>query len=148
MPDRDVLLAKAATIQKCLERIRVTTDLKPAALDSIDAQDIFVLNLQRAIQAAIDLASHIISSEGLGVVETIRGSFVLLENEKIIKKSLSRKMQAMVGFRNIAVHDYQAIDPAILKAILTKHLKDLEDFYVAVIGHFGISKKPARRRSK
>jgi uncharacterized protein YutE (UPF0331/DUF86 family) len=148
MPDQDVLLAKAATILKCLKRIHETTGLKPASLDSIDVQDIFVLNLQRAIQAAIDLASHVISSEGLGIVETIKGNFLLLEKEKIIRKSLSKKMQAMVGFRNIAVHDYQAIDPAVLKAILTKHLKDLEDFYVAVIEHYGISKKPARRKSK
>ena len=43
-------------------------------------------------------------------------------------------MQKMVGFRNIAVHYYQAIDPNILKSIISHHLKDLEDFYSCVIG--------------
>lgn len=58
MPDRDVVLAKVAAIQRCLKRIQETTQLDPASLDDIDKQDIFVLNLQRAVQAAIDLATH------------------------------------------------------------------------------------------
>ena len=62
MPDRDVVLAKAAAIQRCLRRIEEVTGLKPASLADQDTQDIFVLNLQRAIQSAIDLASHIIAA--------------------------------------------------------------------------------------
>lgn len=46
MPDRDILLAKMATIQRCLKRIRETTGLDPESLDNIDREDIFVLNLQ------------------------------------------------------------------------------------------------------
>lgn len=42
-------------------------------------------------------------------------------------------MQSMVGFRNIAIHDYQSIDVDILKSILTKNLKDIEEFYATVI---------------
>jgi len=42
----------------------------------------------------------------------------LPENAKIITKSLSKKMQSMVGFGNIAIHDYQAPDPNILRARL------------------------------
>jgi uncharacterized protein YutE (UPF0331/DUF86 family) len=48
-------------------------------------------------------------------------------------------MQSMVGFRNIAIHDYQALDPGILKSILSKHLKDLEEFYATVVIHFGFA---------
>jgi len=126
MPDRDVVLAKVAAIQKCLRRIRDVTRLNPDRLDELDIQDIFALNLQRAIQSAIDLATHIVASESLGISDTIRGNFVLLENAKIITKTLSKKMQSMVGFRNIAIHDYQILDIDILKAILSKNLKDLE----------------------
>ena len=32
----------------------------------------------------------------------------------------------MVGFRNIAVHDYQALKLDILEAILEKHINDLK----------------------
>lgn len=136
MPDRDVMLAKVAMIQRCLRRIKETTDLKPESLDDIDKQDIFILNLQRAIQAAIDLATHIIASEGLGLSDTIKGNFTLLKNAGIINEELACRMESMVGFRNIAVHDYQVIDIDILKSILTKHLKDIEDFYTTVLLYF------------
>lgn len=141
MPDRDVVLAKVAAIQKCLRRIKHVTDLDPDRLDELDAQDIFVLNLQRAIQSTIDLATHIVASEGLGISDTIGGNFVLLKHSKIITKSLSKKMQSMVGFRNIAIHNYQALDVNILKAILSKNLKDIEQFYTAVLTHFHMAKK-------
>jgi uncharacterized protein YutE (UPF0331/DUF86 family) len=141
MPDRDVVLAKVAAIQKCLRRIKDVTGLDSDRLDEIDAQEIFILNLQRAVQSAIDLATHIVASEGLGIPDTIRGNFVLLERVKIITKPLSKKMQSMVGFRNIAIHDYQTLDVDILKAILSKNLKDIELFYTGVLTHFHIAPK-------
>lgn len=136
MPDRDVVLAKVASIQKCLERIRDVTSLDPENLDDINRQDIFVLNLQRAIQASIDLASHIVASEGLGLPETVRGNFALLRDKSVIDPETASKMEKMTGFRNIAIHDYQALNLDILKSILTCNLRDLEDFYVAVLTSF------------
>jgi len=141
MPDRDVVLAKVAAIQKYLRRIKDVTGLDSDRLDEIDAQEIFVLNLQRAIQSAIDLATHIVASEGLGIPDTIRGNLVLLERAEIITKTLSKKMQSMVGFRNIAIHDYQALDVDVLKAILSKNLKDIEQYYTAVLTHFHMAPK-------
>ena len=148
MPDRDVVLAKVAAVQRCLRRIKDVTGIDAARLDDVDAQDIFVLNLQRAIQSSIDLATHVIASEGLGLSDTVRGNFVLLANAKIITKTLSKKMESMVGFRNIAIHEYQALDVDILKAILTRHLKDLEHFYTTILKRFGYSKKKRPRRTR
>jgi uncharacterized protein YutE (UPF0331/DUF86 family) len=136
MPDKDVVLAKVAVIQRCLKRIRETTQMDSGSLDDMDKQDIFVLNLQRAVQAAIDLTTHIVASEGLGLSDTIKGNFKLLQNTGILAEDLMRRMESMVGFRNIAIHDYQAIDKGILKSILVNNLKDLEDFYTVVLRHF------------
>jgi uncharacterized protein YutE (UPF0331/DUF86 family) len=60
--DPDIVLAKVAIIQRCLDRIRSVTHMDPNRLENIDIQDIFVLNLQRAIQAAIDLGAHTLAS--------------------------------------------------------------------------------------
>lgn len=139
MPDRDVVLAKVAAIQRCLKRISETTGLDPKSLEEIDKQDIFVLNLQRAVQAAIDLATHIAASEGLGLPETIRDNFKLLMDAGVIGEGLARKMESMVGFRNIAIHDYQAINKDILKSILARNLRELEEFYTAVLLHFKLA---------
>lgn len=139
MPDRDVVLAKSAAIQRCLKRMKGTTGLDPNSIEDMDKQDIFVLNLQRAVQAAIDLATHIVASEGLGLSETIRDNFKLLDNGGIINEDLTHKMVSMVGFRNIAIHEYQASDKDILKSILSNNLKDLELFYTTVLLHFKIA---------
>ena len=147
MPDRDVVLSKVAAIQRCLRRIKDVTGLDAARLGDLDVQDIFVLNLQRAIQSSVDLATHVIASEGLGISDTVGGNFVLLANAKIITKTLSKKMLSMVGFRNIAIHEYQALDADILKAILIKDLQDLERFYTTILNHFGFSQKERGRRS-
>jgi len=141
MPDRDIVIAKADAIQRCLKRIKDVTRLKPDSLDDLNNQDIFILNLQRAVQSAIDLATHIIASDGLGVSDTVKGNFMLLEKAGIIGSRLSKKMQAMAGFRNIAIHDYQTIKIEILKSILVKNLKDLEDFYTKILLNFKLAKK-------
>lgn len=133
MPDNDVVLAKVASIQRCLGRIRDVTALDPVSLDDIDRQDIFVLNLQRAIQTCIDLAAHVVSSEGLGLPQTVRENFSLLRDHSIVDSETAERMQKMAGFRNIAIHEYQALDVNILKSILTDNLRDLEEFYTAIL---------------
>jgi len=137
MVDRDVVQAKVAIVQRCLKRIKSVTALDPTKLDNVDTQDIFALNLQRAVQATIDLAAHVIGTEGLGVPQDLRENFRLLVENKVISRDLGTRMEKMVGFRNIAVHEYQALDIEVLKSILKNNLKDLEDFYTALISHFG-----------
>ncbi len=137
MPDRDVVLAKVATIHKCLDRIREVTDLDPEKLEDIDKQDIFVLNLQWAVQACIDLASHAVAAEALGLPEKVRDNFSILREKGVIDPELASKMEKMTGFRNIAVHNYQALDLDILKSILSNNLKDLEDFSSALLHYWG-----------
>ncbi len=140
MPDPDVVLAKIGNIQRCLRRIKDVTGNDPASLDEIDKQDIFILNLQRTIEAVIDIASHIIASEGLGLATTLKEHFALLRDAGIIDYGMMKKMQSMVGFRNIAVHNYSEIDLDILKSILQKHLKDIEDFYTKIGKRFNIDR--------
>ena len=97
-------------------------------LDDPDIQDIFDLNLQRAVQATVDLAAHLVADEKIGLPTNLKENFALLESRQIVESSLSRRLQAMVGFRNIAVHDYQQLDLVILKSILEHRLGDLEEF--------------------
>lgn len=138
MVDRDVVFEKVGNIQRCLRRIREKTGMDPASLDDLDIQEIFVLNLQRATQSAIDLAAHIVADEGLGLPRSLKENFRLLAKAGILSHDVAGRMEAMVGFRNIAVHEYQAIDVNVLKAILSKHLGDLVEFYQQVLDRFGL----------
>jgi uncharacterized protein YutE (UPF0331/DUF86 family) len=138
MIDTDVIYAKVSNIQNCLRRIREVTDLDPARLDDINVQDIFVLNVQRAVQSAIDLCAHVISSENLGLPGTLKENFLLLQQAGILSRELTPRLISMVGFRNIAIHDYQSLDIEVMKSILERHLVDLEDFIQAVLIHFAL----------
>lgn len=136
MIDRDILIEKTNSIQNCLKRIRDVLKGDLTRIIDLDVQDVVILNLQRAVQLTIDMASYIVSVERLGTPKSLKDLFQILEQNKTIKHEISVKMQKMVGFRNIAVHDYQAIDPNILKSILTHHLRDFEDFYTAIFQKF------------
>ena len=128
----DVVLAKLASIRRCLRRIRDVTGGDPARVQDIDVQDIVVLNLQRAIQAAIDLAAHVISQRGWGLPDSLKAHFTILARETVIDADLCGKLEAMVGFRNIAIHDYEALDVDILTRIVAERLPDLDAFASAV----------------
>lgn len=126
MVERDIIVAKCAIVDRCLMRIEKTRT--QAKLSVTDTEDILVVNLQRAVQATIDIANHIVSSEGYGLADRLSASFSLLEREQVIEPELALKLRNMVGFRNIAVHDYQSIDMNIVESILDKHLDDLKLF--------------------
>ena len=136
MLDSDIVYGKIGIIQRCLKRIKDVTSLDPAKLDEIDCQDVFVLNLQRAVQAALDLAAHIIAAEGFGMPRELKEHFRFLREQGIIGKDISQRMEKMVGFRNIAVHEYEKLDTEVLKHILTIHLKDLEEFYSEILSYY------------
>jgi uncharacterized protein YutE (UPF0331/DUF86 family) len=104
----------------------------------VDVEDIASLNLQRAIQAAIDLATHIISAEGYGTADSTAGVFTLLHQQGVIDADLATRLKRMVGFRNIAVHEYQTVNPAILESILDRHLGDLKALANQAIERFGL----------
>jgi uncharacterized protein YutE (UPF0331/DUF86 family) len=132
MTDRDILIEKTNSIQNCLKRIHDTVRDDPE-LETLNSQDVLVLNLQRAIQLTLDMAAHIISSERLGIPKSLKETFQILEQNRYIDQKLSAKLQKMVGFRNIAVHDYQALNLEILKKIITHHLGDFQAFYREII---------------
>jgi len=137
MVDRDVVLAKVATIDRCLRRIAEAReperDLRP-----VDRQDIVELNLQRAVQADIDLAMHVVSTEGWGLPDKVAVAFSILEEEGVLPPDLAERLRKMVGFRNIAVHEYQEVDPAIVEAIVAKHLDDLRELSRIVLERFEV----------
>ncbi len=125
----DIILAKLQTIERCLTRIEEEyADDRTTFLQNFTKQDSVTLNLERASQATIDIAAHIVKTEKLGVPATSRELFQMLEEAGIITSETASQMQKMVGFRNIAVHDYQNLSIDILVAIIEDHLNDFLRF--------------------
>lgn len=91
-------------------------------------QDAAVLNIQRACEAAIDMGQHVVRRDRLGVPQGTREIFGLLVQARRIEPPLAEALQRMVGFRNIAVHQYQALQLPILIRILETHLDEFTVF--------------------
>ena len=121
----DVLINKAATIERCVARAREEYFSDPARFASnFTRQDAAILNIQRACEAALDMGQHLIRRERLGVPQSARDVFALLAQAGRIELALAQGLQRMVGFRNIAVHDYKALQLPITVAIIEKHLDE------------------------
>jgi len=125
----DVVLNKVQTIERCLKRIREEyVGFEESFEENYTKQDSVILNLERASQASIDIATHIVKTNNLGLPNTSRELFSMLLDAGIISEDTCKQMQGMVGFRNIAVHDYQNLNIEIVVAIVEKHLGDFEGF--------------------
>ena len=130
----DVLVNKAASIERCVARVReeYEKDADTFAFD-FTRQDAAILNIQRACEAALDMGQHLIRREGLGVPQSARDVFELLHRGGWLEASLLPVMKNMVGFRNIAVHEYQTLQLPIMVAIIMQHLGDFVLFSSAIL---------------
>lgn len=129
----DIVLNKIATIERCVDRIAEVYEGNPDNLTDFTKQDSIILNIQRACEASIDLAMHLVSERKLGIPKTSREAFKILQDADIIGEGLAKTLMNMVGFRNIAVHDYQALELDILESILEKHIADFKGFTKVVL---------------
>ena len=131
--DRVLIEQKLESLRRCVARVAAKC---PAGIETLandaDLQDIVVLNLTRAVQLCVDLGAHLIAETELPAPETMGQTFDLLSQAGVLEHDLTERMKRAVGFRNLAVHQYQAIDWAIVHAICVRHLQDFRAFAQAV----------------
>jgi uncharacterized protein YutE (UPF0331/DUF86 family) len=131
MIDAALIAKKLAFIETCVRELEQHARPELLATDVREAR--FVQHtLQLAIQAALDVASQIVSARRLGEPETNRGLFDLLRRNGIVEEPLAEKLYAMAGFRNILVHGYQDVDLRVVEDIVENHLTDLLAFVAAI----------------
>jgi len=126
----DTLVQKIQSIQRCIHRTRSIYEQSGNnfLVDDYDAQDAAMLNIIRACEQAIDLANYLIKRDKLGIPTSSAESFILLAHQGFISHDQARKLTRMVGFRNLAVHEYQRIDYTIVVKIIQEGLSDLIQF--------------------
>lgn len=128
MENKLVILNKYETIEKCINRINEEYEGTPSNLEDYRRNDAIVLNLQRACQAVMDIATYIVSTKALGMPHTNGEAFEILYQNHLISEETLKNMKGMIGFRNIAVHAYREVDNEILQDVIESHLKDLREF--------------------
>lgn len=130
----DAILNKVAAIERCIRRIREEyVGNKDTWKTNFTVQDSILLNLQRACETSIDIANFIVKKRKLGIPQNSRDAFDFLLQARIIDDSLQVKMKHMIGFRNVAIHEYQTLDLNIVKSIIDNNLGDFEEFSKVVL---------------
>lgn len=137
MPNNKVI-GKVANLETCVRRIHEVYDgKKEAFLQDILRQESVLLNLQRACENVIDLANLLVAARDWGVPAYSRESFEILEANQVISPELAEKMIAMVGLRNLLVHQYFRIDMERIGQLIEQDLDDLLECSRQVLRHIG-----------
>lgn len=131
MIDTDLVRKKLAVIESCVQELKtlgrpseIQTDLRELRFEAY--------TLQISIQAALDVAAHIVSGERLGEPRTNRQLFEILVRNGWLPEELTASLNGMVGFRNIVVHGYEIVNSAVVEEIARHHLADLLVFVEAI----------------
>jgi len=121
MTDPELVAKKLAFIETCVAELRRLAN--PEIIETDIREERFVEHtLQMAIQAAQDVASHIVSDERMGEPRTNRELFDLLARNGWLDEPEAALLGNMVGFRNILVHGYGDVDLSIVRDVLENHL--------------------------
>lgn len=140
MIDKDILLSKADRVYRHVRRVKEKRPSKlQEFLSSPDLQDIVLFNLHMAIQNCIDIASHVISDEGLGLPGSTNEMFYLLHENGYISREIAEKMLPLVGFRNLVVHEYVKLDLEEVYRICQEYIDDLLVFTWALFKRAGLA---------
>lgn len=130
---------KLESLRRCIQRIQ---DKCPPSTEvpanDLDLQDILSLNLSRAIQLCVDIGAHIVAGKNVPPLSTMGKTFDALAELGVIAPDLAKRMKNAVGFRNIAVHNYESINWHIVHAIATRNISDFSDFAQVVIENGGL----------
>lgn len=127
MTDADLLEKKLAFIETCLRELRSLANADAIERD-VKERRFVEHTLQIGVQAVQDVASHVVSDERLGEPRTNQELFSLLAESGWLSQDLASKMRAAVGFRNVLVHGYTAVDVHIIRDVVENRLGDFESF--------------------
>ena len=135
MPN-DTLVNKVAIVERCVLRAREEYNKDPDTFTSdFTRQDAAILNIQRSCEASLDIAQILVRQNNLGIAQSARDNFKLLEHANVLSPVLSASLQKMVGFRNIAVHQYQALQLPIVISIIKIDLDSCLNFGRIALEH-------------
>ncbi len=133
MIDTALVRKKLAVIESCVHELKtlgrpseIQTDLRELRFEAY--------TMQISIQAALDIAAHIVSGEHMGEPRTNRQLFELLVRNDWLPEELAASLHGMVGFRNILVHGYEIVDATVVETIALHRLDDLLAFVEAIRG--------------
>ncbi len=104
--NKNIIELKISKIREMIKRIRDLDFSDEQPYDETILQDALVFRLVQAVEAAIDIATHIISNLEITRPESYKDLFLALNKQNILTEKIAKEMAQAAGFRNLAVHEY------------------------------------------
>ncbi len=134
MVDRDLILRKVSDLETYLAQVKPYGEVELEAYRSDwKTQRIVERTLHLAIELCLDIADHVVADRRLRVPDSGADTFRVLAEDGVVPGPLAESLGRMVGFRNILVHDYARLDPAIVLRVLRTDVQDLGRFRDAIL---------------
>jgi uncharacterized protein YutE (UPF0331/DUF86 family) len=132
--DKAIVLRKISELEVYQKQIKEFSDITLQGYkEDWKIQRIVERTLQMMIETCADIANHIVSDRGMRTPTSYADTFKVLLENNIIDSKLFTTMEKMAKFRNVVVHQYEAVDTEIVVAILKKHLGDFDKFKEAIL---------------
>ena len=136
MTDPAIVLRKLAALREHATRLARRRPATAEALrNDVDLQDALAMSLLVAVQAALDIALHVVSDEGLGVPATYAEGFQQLADNGIVDRGTSDGLGRMAALRNRIAHGYVSVDVDRIHAEVPAGLAALDRYAAAVASH-------------
>ena len=136
--DEMLILRKMESLGRCLDRIRSKRGFThEELLRNYDLQDILAVNLQRAVQLSVDIALHVLSNLSGTLPDTMGEGFTSLREHGVISESTASALRSSVGLRNVAVHDYVAVNWQIVHDVVERHVEVFAEYMREIDGWLG-----------
>ena len=130
---------KIKTVQDRVKRLEQISENLSELHDyqtSPDIKDIAERNLQFAIEACLDIAKIIISTNDLPEPKDNKGVFTVLAEAGILSKKTLQFLVPMAGTRNILVHGYDKVEDSIVFSVIKQHLDNFEEYLREIKNNF------------
>lgn len=131
--DHEIVRERCARIQRYVNDLRAMSNISGESFKQNRERQYAVLHaLQLAIEASIEIGTHICSADGLGVPSSYAETFDLLEQGRVLSADLANSLRAMARFRNRIVHFYWEMDLDEVHRILSERLADFDHYLAAI----------------
>lgn len=131
--DKEIVRDRLARIRRYVGDLRSMSGITLEAFKTNRERQYAVLHaMQLAIEATIEIGTHICSADELGVPGSYAETFDLLEQGCVLAGPLAAKLRAMARLRNRIVHFYWEVELEELYRILKEHMGDFDAYLVAI----------------
>ncbi len=131
--DAEVVRDREARIRSYVRDLRQMAEIAEADfLVNRERQYAVLHALQLAIEASVDIATHICAADSLGIPASYAEAFDLLEKARVLDAPLADDLRRMARFRNRLVHFYGDVDLRMVYGVLGSRLGDFDRYLTAI----------------